>query len=405
MIKKIHTASTLGRRNKQQILDDFVYPEPASVISAAPTLQGGYGGGDIPGCAGGGGTPRPSCAEWQSTWGEDTPTLVGGWGGGDGSGFLGWIASYPSQDDYFDWSRISKDYAGAGGTGAYLKADGSPGAISPDDLGSRVYARVLWQDVSERIGVLYTLSWSLLGDLAETSTQHALSFAVRARDFRSGTAADTPGGFSSPTTDVADLHAGDIRIVWKDYPARGLGDSYLEGNGIHPITPPIAAGQLYKLFIESTSPTTTQATFWRAGDPEDTVSVTATTSNVWPPNLSIQDAYTANGLNQVHFHSALINPPSSNPVVLDEDCDAGTNQPGVFVQNLFRKDYYFRPQFTNVDYYTAVYFDGIQVYEGTNYLIEDDYKIVPNDFALLDDTIVTASGVFTGVYTITETVY
>lgn len=79
-MKKTVTTSTVGRRNKQQILKDWARPAPASVTSSPVSIIGGnFDAGNIPGCGGqeaiyedgeydGGGTYRVPLSKENYYW-------------------------------------------------------------------------------------------------------------------------------------------------------------------------------------------------------------------------------------------------------------------------------------------------------------------------------------------------
>ena len=234
-----------------------------------------------------------------------------------------------------------------------------------------------------------------LGNEASNTTQHALNFGVRGADYRSHTA---DGTASAPDMSQEDTLWYNVRIVWKEFSGRALGDSYLAvtGGGQVNTPDPIEAGPDYYLRIISESQSHTKASLWKAQDGEESaVSRQSLSSYPWPPNLCILNAENVQAdvfddtamRSTIAVQSAIINPAAG---ILDDECSDAPTSRGSRLETLFHRDYYWRPQNTEISYYTQVYFDGIPVTEGTEYHIEDTYKIVPNDFSLPHDTVLTA---------------
>lgn len=303
------------------------------------------------------------------------PIPSGGVAGGGGlSNTLQWHTSFPGVVGYYNWAVTRQAGVLPGGTLATTGTNGK--------YGSRIYSRWDWEDVAEPITALFKFHFNVLGDVAENSTQHALEFSLRGYDTRSGTA--TAGGFTGPTTDVADdAQPFSARIVWLEYPARLLPSSYLDvpGAGQVEIDPPIAINENYFLLIEA-EVHSIQATFWREDDPDTKFTIVGTETATMPPNISIRnlenfDNPPVDMESSVTISRVIINPTST--VIGGGECGGASDSAGSYMETLYVKYNYFRPQATDLSYYAQVYFDGVPVTKGTHYNIEDTYKIVPVD--------------------------
>jgi hypothetical protein len=395
MIKKTLSINTLGRRTKQTILKDFVRPPASSTVSSSiVTSPGGYGG-NIPGCAGGiVPETRISCGDQSDDFDR---TVAIGWGG-SGSG-LEWTYILRPDSPFADAGATlaGGDTASVGGGGGSLISEPVGDGRA---FGAAVASRVPYTDVNEDYEILMRISWDLLGSNADNGTQHALDIAHRGPDEPSGTLGS--GREDLLVDGRTYIYSSGVRIVWKEYPARGLGDSYLNiSGGTQVEMDPIQSGRQYYLRINS-SALAVAAAFWPSDQDESTATrilgSRAPGSIVYPPGLVIMNAGNFQGHatvtnameSVVRVHSVIVNPAAG--VLL---CSDPTSDLGIYRETLYRKQYYWRPQVTNVSYYKDVWFDGISVQEGVHYSIEDGYKIVPTDYELPTDTVVEAEIVVT----------
>lgn len=409
-MQKRQTLSVQTRRDKQTIFKDFIRPSPADTISSSTTIGTGFSGGTSANpCSGQTpGATRVPCGEYQTDL--DGVIATAGWGGQGQQPFQVHEGENFSGSGGYDPTGVY-----ANGNGGILETIAHPG-IGTAWFGARVYSRVLWEDVGEPISVLFKFSFLLLGENADSVTQHALNFGIRAADYRSGTARIAG---SPPFQGDTDIHHYDftwspygIRVVWNEAPIRALGDSYLaNAAGISQPIDPIEAGPIYNLLLTSTSFGDLSMKFWKSGDDvavfrSISFPVVYTgeggTGNDTPPNISInnvpnfQPHMTVDDAMHsiVAVHAVIVNPvDSGEPLAPIPDCSMPPQGPGLFVDRLFRKYNWWQPQYTGLQYYGRVWFNGVLVVQGVDYTIQDTYKIIPTT-VLPADALVEAETIY-----------
>lgn len=441
-MKKVVTASVVGRRNKQQILKDFIRPSPANTISSATvTTQGGFGGGNIPGCADGTIQGRTPCAEldidlsgaagaWPNNLGgawkyypnADTPSNL--------DPFRFWntylIPVFPFEEtiadgdplDYFEGvgSAVRKvhsshsvqaeqEFPFAPMRLRYYGSNYRGGSVTLSGLSNYIQQKFPYETLTR-------FNYFKIGDSNRQSsitTGNGLYFSMDDPDldtFNSGGVPLTtengvviePLPFSGPDT-LTVRRAGETSQIDVNDLVSCDNSNMIEG-----------AHYYLRVRIESNS---IDAKLWLATNEEpDSWSISessfsASAADFLPgfgagfwvggydcasPTWDEPCAPPPDDTEGAFFSRLLINPVSVAIGVGDEDepCDPDiSTSPGFYMDTLLKKSGYWIPATPNVSYYRQVYFDGIPVEEDTHYWL-DGLKLYPNDNNIFSDTRATA---------------
>lgn len=381
--KKIGLSIQSGTRNKQQILKEFTRPDPTSSISSPNVIGTGSYGGNIPGCAGG---IEPTAVTPCGDASSDLGVLVGTINGNE-LAFKKVINPDPVGSGPFLYSdflayRTGGSNITAGSTGATIDSVADGAGIY---VGGYIVSAVPFNNVNDTHSVLWKFSFSNVGAQGDTQTQHAMVFTVRGQALEDGSTTQEGDDFRFNASHY--LLRG-VRIVWNETPSRSPAN-YIDiqrDASPGPVTaiPPgfITTGVQYRMWIIS-SPTSTTARLWSMDDPDTKYQVadnTATNVSFRPVlgvGLSHNLGFGIPDLSStVTVHAVVHNPTDA---AIGEECGGASTDAGTYMETLYRKDNYFRPEETDVAYYQQVYFDGAPVIKGTHYNIEDTYKIVPVD--------------------------
>lgn len=428
-MKKNVSLSMVGRRDKQQILKDFIRPPPASTISSSISSPiSGYDGGNIPGCAGG-----PSGRE---PCGEAALPMLANWGG-NSMGY--WVrypqppippittdltrftnhyqtGSFPFMESIADGPVL--DYWGVAGSGSLLNTqlwsyraavDGSgqlyffggafaSGSIGLVGLNDSLYENLPFE-VLVRFRVIRTPEF---GEEADQGSAVTLNLADRSEEdiIASGAVTGINQGIS---INFGRQFVADNLTVFMSGSSNNISIASIPecgGGGI------IEGGE-YKVRAKMDE-FGISAKLWLTSFPEppawqiSRVRVTAPLLSGFNAGIgsSLLLANCDSGISlavpcldfpdltaSIFVEAVFINPSA----VGDGPCDEqGVDEtPGVYLDTLVKKSAYWVPASLNVTEYRQVYFDQIPVYEDTHYWL-DGLKLYPNDPGIFDDTLATA---------------
>lgn len=464
MIKKNVALTILGGdRNKQQVLKEFIRPAPSSTISSTPpSVRGGYGGGDIPGCGAAGPTGRNPCAEYSDSF--SGPLAAGGWdssatgtrwihyplrtheqacwGPVNGAPY-NFVERYPSNEFCFQSGFSGPGYIDSGQDGPALDYWYTAGVLntplwsyraSPDSgqggpitfSGGSWYtsgAALVGMTVDELpVEYLVRLNFTKIVDERPSGDENMAGGVT----FDFGSVVNESTWISSPSF-TQHLQ---VQIVIKPKLVVGQkSDDYLVVSHLSGTNPnSISVGYPYNTFksMEGCGGTNFQeganynlrvriesggvkAKIWLASEsePQDYpvaasgsgqtdytkigfaarlfgVMADCSAPSIGSPCLDFPDQR-----QQISFSMIRINPSAT--VGADDPCDSDTpTGAGYYLDTLLKRSNYWVPASDNVSYYRQVYFDGLAVEEGTHYWL-DGLRIHPNDPAIFDGTIATAS--------------
>ena len=376
-MKKQLTISMAGRRTKQAILNDVVRPSASSTISSPITTSTGFSSPNVPGCVGTAPIIRHSCGDATDIFDRD---VLVGWGGASSGGFSEWTYDQSCKGA----SLSATATANVSGGNALLHNE----PIGDDDFaGALVKTPISFADSGLPMEVL--VKFKILEiDTTYMSETNQQVFVINTRvavnnqdDCGLGTTSGI--GFSWYEHVLRDLPE-----HWFSVAANGFSSDAVE------IPEPVVDRQYYvRIFSD---PHGTTAIFWDETIEEDEgYSATFSTGGeMIPPFMSmfISDVINSgspivNGPMTIAVQAVTINPSSA---VGTSPCSPPSNLPGNYLDTLYHQQYYWRTQSTTNVTIQQVYFDGMPVTLGTEYTIEDGYKVVPVDASLSYDTVVTA---------------
>lgn len=452
MIKKNTVASVVGRRNKQSILRDFVRPNASNIVSS-PTITTSPYSGNIPGCAGGGNTPRNPCGEFSQDHG--TGLIAGAWNsGGHGSHWFmyptctseqecwgtpgspcSFVNFYPSNDFCFTGEISGPGYITSAQDGdpltyrylagilntplAQYRAEPSGGSGSPVRFfgaGWRASGAALINFSTQELFPYETLVKFTFDKIIDERPDEGSGGVIFSFEkFEEEEYAEGNGFFSSGVIVevvirpkiLVGTHSNDYLLVRHNGTA-GAGAftspdvefPVMEGcGGVN-----VAEGATYYLRV-NVERGATSAKVWLADEPEPeeysrTVSGSALPDTYEPGFSAYLGGQTASSTPSIGTPSldfpdqrqqVAVHALTINPVAFGQPCDDEIDDgPGTYMDTLIKHSAYWLPASDNVSYYTQVYFDGIPVFLNTHYWL-DGLKLYPKDPAIFADTIATAT--------------